>query len=383
MKKILILYAKYGGGHSSAANAIKNYIDNHYKDIETNIVDCIEYINKTINKISTSAYKKITTTTPRLWKKVYYNSEKGTLSKISNGTNKFMARKLYHLVAEYSPDIIISTHMFSSQMISYLKKKNKINCILATILTDFAPHDQWLVGSTYGDYFFVSHEKMRDDLVNKFGIAKNKVYATGIPLSEKFLQNFDKQEIIKSFGLVPDKKIILFFGGGEFGLGKDPTISILTALTKHLDNYQIIAISGKNKKMNEAFMEVSSQLGNPPELKIFDYISNVPEAMSISSLVVTKPGGLTSSESLASSLPILIINPIPGQEEENAEFLEQSGAAIWIKPFDNADLVINNLLNSPDILEKMGENAKKISHIFATRDICDIILNNRTTVGSL
>lgn len=377
MRKILILYAKYGGGHSSAANAIKNYIDNHFDDTETNIVDCMEYINKAINKISTSTYKRITSSTPRLWKTVYYHSEKGLLSKISNGTNKFMARKLFHLVEEYKPDIIISTHMFSTQMISYLKKKNKVHSKLATVLTDFAPHDQWLVGCKYGDFFFVSNDKMRDTLINDFGIHKSKVFSTGIPLSEKFQEKFNKEAVYNSFGLTPEKKVILFFGGGEFGLGKDRTVSILTSLTKHIDEYQIIAVSGKNKKMYDAFTEVANELGNPNELKIFDFITNVPEAMSISSLVVTKPGGLTSSESLASSLPMLIINPIPGQEEENAEFIEQAGAGLWIRPTDDVDLVINNLLKSPDMLQRMKEQAEKISHINSTRDICETILNTK------
>ena len=377
MKKILILYAKYGGGHSSAANAIKNYIDNHFEDTETNIVDCMEYINRALNKISTSTYKRITSTTPRLWKKVYKNSEKGILSKISNGSNKFMARKLYHLVEEYSPDIIISTHMFSTQMISYLKKKNRIKSTLATILTDFAPHDQWLVGCKYGDFFFVSNDKMRETLINKYGISKHKVFATGIPLSEKFKESFDTQKIYDEFCLNPDKKTILFFGGGEFGLGKSRTVAILRALAKHIDEYQIIAISGKNRKMHDAFVELYEELGNPKELKIFEYITNVPEAMSISSLVVTKPGGLTSSESLASQLPMLIINPIPGQEEENAEFIEQAGAALWLRPNDDVDIVINNLLKSPDALERMKNNASKIAHIDATKDICEILLNNK------
>ena len=376
MKKILILYAKYGGGHCSAATAIKNYIENHFENTETNMVDCIDYINRTVNKISTNAYKRITTSTPKLWKKVYYNSEKGTLSKISNESNKVMSRKLFHLVEEYKPDIIISTHMFSTQMISYLKKKGRINCKLATILTDFAPHDQWLVGNDYGDYFFVAHEKMKEMLINDFGISSSKVYVTGIPLSEKFSSNFDKEKIYESFKLSQDKEVILFFGGGEFGLGKERTVRVLKALTTHLDKYQIIAISGKNKKMNEAFLNVAESLGNPEGLKIYTYISNVPEAMCISSLVVTKPGGLTSSESLASALPMLIINPIPGQEEENAEFLEQAGIAIWIREKDDINLVINNLLNSPDLLEQMHENTKKIARINSTRDICNIILND-------
>ena len=373
MKKILILYAKYGGGHYSAATAIKNYINNHYENVETNIVDCMEYINRAINKISTDAYKRITTNTPRLWKTVYYKSEKGTLSRISSNTNKFMARKLYYLIKDYSPDLIISTHMFSTQMVSYLKRKNKITCELATVLTDFAPHEQWLVGHQYGNYFFVSNDSMKNALINDFEVDESKVYTTGIPLSEKFSVNFDKKKIYESFGLDNTKKTILFFGGGEYGIGKDYTVSILKSLAKHIDTYQIIAVSGKNKKMNEAFNNVASQLGSPKEIKIFDYITNVPEAMRISNLVVTKPGGLTSSESLASSLPMLIINPIPGQEEENAEFLEKSGVAIWLRPNDDMDLLIGNLLLSPKKLQEMSECTKAIAHINSTEKICNIL----------
>lgn len=376
MKKILILYAKYGGGHSSAANAIKNYIDNHYRDAETNIVDCIEYINKAINKISVDTYKKITSTTPRLWKTVYYHSEKGLLSQISRGSNIFMAKKLYHLIKDYSPDLIISTHMFATQMVSYMKRKGKINCTLATVLTDFAPHEQWLIGRDYGDYFFVAHEKMRECLINDFGIDKSKVFATGIPLSEKFQQNFDKAAIYQQFGLKPELRTILFFAGGEFGLGKEKTISVFNSLIKHLDTYQIIAISGKNPKMFEHFRDISQSLGNPSGLKIFDYITNVPEAMCISDLVVTKPGGLTSSESLASSLPMIIINPIPGQEEENAEFIEQAGAGIWIRPTDDVELIISNILKSEKTIEEMREKAHKIAHLNATHDICEVLLND-------
>ncbi len=374
MKKILILYAKYGGGHFSAAKSVYEYICENYTNVEVNMVDCIEYINKFFNKISTDVYKKITKNAPKLWKEVYYHSEKGALSKISNSSNKIMARKLNNLINEYSPDIVISTHMFATQMISYLKKKGKTNCILATILTDFAPHEQWLVGKDYGNFFFVSNDEMRNSLINNFGINGEIVFTTGIPLSNKFEHEFNTDEIYKSFGLSPNKKTILFFGGGEFGIGKNYTISILKALCNHLDEFQIIAVSGKNEKMNLAFNQLAEDIGNPANLKIYDYITNVPEAMKISSLVVTKPGGLTSSESLASELPMLIINPIPGQEEENAEFLEKSGVALWIRANDNIETVVNNLLNSPLELNKMKENAKKIAKIHSTRAICEIIL---------
>ena len=376
MKKILILYAAYGGGHFSAAKSLKEYIDNNSNDVETNIVDCVKYINKALDKITTGAYKQMAKKAPWAWKKVYYQSEKGALSKISNSSNRLMAKKLIHLFEEEKPDLVISTHPFGTQMTGYLKRKHKYNCKLATILTDFAPHDQWLVESEYGDYFFVSHDGMKKSLIQDFKIDSSKIFVTGIPLSNRFLQDFNNEEIYNSFDLKPNKKTILFFGGGEFGLGKNRTVEILKALTNHLDQYQIVAISGKNPKMNTAFKELASELSDSSSLKIYDFINNVPEIMHISNLVVTKPGGLTVTESLASELPILIINPIPGQEEENAEFLEQSGAAIWLRPNDSPELVVENLLNSEDKLSDMKEKASNLAHIHSTQNICNILLQN-------
>lgn len=376
MKKILIFYAAYGGGHLSAAKSLKEYIDNNYSDTETNMVDCIKYINTALDKITTGAYKQMAKKAPWAWKQVYYHSEKGALSKISCTTNKIIARKLFHLFEEYNPDLVISTHPFATQMTSYLKRKGKVNCKLATILTDFAPHDQWLIGSNYGDYFFVAHDGMKEALINDFNIDKSKVFATGIPLSSKFGTNFNKDEIYKSFGLTPKKKTILFFGGGAFGLGKSKTLEILQSLIKYINEYQIVAISGKNPKMNAAFKELASTIPDNSSLKIYEFIDNVPEIMHISSLVITKPGGLTISESLASSLPILIINPIPGQEEENAEFLEQAGVAVWLKKEDSTEVIIKSLLNSEDVLSTMKEKTYTLAHIDSTQNICKILLNN-------
>jgi processive 1,2-diacylglycerol beta-glucosyltransferase len=152
MKKILIFYASYGGGHLSAANSIKQCIEENYKEYETKLVDCMLYVNKPINKITTAAYKEMAKKFPWAWGEFYYHSEKGPLAKISSASNKVLAKKLLNLLDEYEPNIIISTHPFASQMISYLKKKNLVSCKLATIMTDFAPHEQWLVGKEYGDF---------------------------------------------------------------------------------------------------------------------------------------------------------------------------------------------------------------------------------------
>ena len=123
MKKILIFYASYGGGHLSAANSLKQYIDENFKDCETKLVDCMLYVNRPINKISTVAYKEMAKKFPWAWGEVYSHSQKGPLAHISNTSNKLMAKKLLNLLDEFKPDAVISTHPFGSQMVSYLKIK--------------------------------------------------------------------------------------------------------------------------------------------------------------------------------------------------------------------------------------------------------------------
>lgn len=374
MKRVLILYAKYGGGHLSAANSIQNFIEeNYYFDTQVKSVDCVEYASPVLSGLTIEAYKDMAKKAPWAWKKVYYNSENGALSHISTDIAKKMARKLHTLFKEFLPDIVISTHPFATQMTSYLKEYENVDCKLATVLTDFAPHAQWLVGKDYCDLFFVSNDDMKTELINDYDIPETKVFVTGIPLSDRFLDDFKEDECFDVLRLKKEKKVLLFFGGGEFGLGEKRTVKVLKSLANHLDEYQIVAISGRNKKMNNEFLKLYKKVKND-DLHIYKYTTNVPELMYISSLVVTKPGGLTSTESLASGLPMLIINPIPGQEEENARFLEKSGAAVWIKKDDDIDMIVDNLLKDTDKLEKMKENCLALSKRDSTKNICNIIL---------
>lgn len=372
--KILIFYASYGGGHLSAAKSIKQYLDENYIDADTKLVDCVEYINKGLNTITTFAYKEMAKKAPWAWGEIYDHSQKGAMSHISSGANKFMSLKLNKLFEEFNPDIVISTHPFATQMTACLKEKGKTNCILASVMTDFASHDQWLVGSKYIDHIFVSHEGMKKDIISK-GIPAKKVHATGIPLSNRFLEHFDRKEIKSSFDLDYNKKTILFFGGGEFGLGKEKTLKILKAFIDNIhDEYQIIAISGKNEKMQEKFEEL---VGNNPNVQVYGYTNEVPELMSISDLVVTKPGGLTITEALASGLPIVVINPIPGQEVENAEFLEKKGVAIWIRKTENPNDAVKDLLENPEQIKHMKIRSKLMAKKNSTKDICKIIMDSK------
>ena len=392
--KILIFYASYGGGHLNAAKSINDYIISNYPNYDVELIDCMKYVNKTIEKLTTAAYREMAKKAPWAWGKIYSDSQKGPLAHLSSRSNKIMAIKLLRLLREKQPDVIISTHPFGSQMCSYLKRKNKITAKIATIMTDFSPHDQWLVGHKFTDYFFVANDKMKNYLISK-GITENKISVTGIPISNRFLKTYNKKEILDTYNLSEDKFTVLFFGGGEFGLGKTKTAEIFESFVQESlkEKIQIIAIAGKNPKMKANFEEIVSKYSvnttnnnttNTTDItnnvKILEFTNQVPELMSISDLVVTKPGGLTTSESLASHLPMLIINPIPGQEEENAEFLEDKGIAIWIRKNDDSKLIIENLLADNQKLNLMKENTKLLARPHSTETICKMILGTEQKI---
>lgn len=380
MKKALIFYACYGGGHISAANSIKEYIDSNLKDIEAIPIDFMNYLSKTIDKLTITAYEEMAKKAPSLWGTVYMRSENGPLAKISTDSNKIMAIKLHTLIKKYNPDYIISAHPFSSQMCAYLKKKGKLsNTKLATIMTDFAPHDQWLIGSEYIDFFFVAHHEMKNELINK-GISAQKIFDTGIPLSSKFLLDYDKNKIFDFFNLSNDKFTILFFAGGRFGLSKKNTSQILEDIARYMDNVQVIAISGKNAQMYNSFNQIIKKYNREKDIKLLEFTDKVPELMHISDIVISKPGGLTTSESLACNLPIIVINPIPGQEEQNAEFLERNHLGYWIKKDDNPIGMIFKVITNKQIMDELKNNVKNFAKKNSTQNICNILFNSFETL---
>ena len=373
--KVLIFYASYGGGHLNAAKSIEDCIINNYKEVDVELIDCMKYVNKTVEKLTTAAYREMAKKAPWVWGRIYSDSQRGPLAHLSSRSNKIMAIKLLKLLREKQPDLIISTHPFSSQMCSYLKRKGKITAKIATVMTDFAPHDQWLVGSGFTDYYFVAHDRMKQYLISK-NIPESKIHVSGIPISNRFLKKYNKEEILSKYKLSQNKQTILFFGGGEFGLGKTRTAQIFESFVKVGNNIQIVAIAGRNPKMKTAFEEIVKNNNKSDMVRILEFTKEVPELMSISDLVVTKPGGLTTSESLASHLPMVVINPIPGQEEENAEFLESKKIAVWIKKSDDVNQIIKNLLSNSEKLKNMKENTYILAKPNSTKTICDILLNN-------
>ena len=377
MKKILITYASYGGGHISAAKNLKEYIEENYKDTQVILFDYMRYMNKVIDKISIKTYSEINTNIPWLWGKIYYHTQSPIFDRIFTLLNKVISYKINNIFKLEKPDIIISTHFFASHICSILKKKGKITSKVGTVITDYGedPYNEWISGHEYMDYIFVAHSGIKTTLVDK-GIDEKKIFVSGIPVSSRFFKNYDKHEIIKNLNFSENKKNILFFGGGEMGLGKSKTTEVFETLIKEHQELQIIVIAGKNENLKESFEKIVNKYNSNKSVKILGFSNMIPELMKISDIVITKPGGLTTTECLVSALPIIVINPIPGQETENAEFIEKTGCGIWIKKNDNVSELLNSVLNDENKIFNMKVNTSLISKPNSTKDICNIILNN-------
>lgn len=373
---ILLFYASYGSGHLSAATAIEQYIRENYPDAKTLKIDCVEYINKSINKISTSAYKSIILKTPMLWGQVYKLLKNDTILDITQFSNRFMAKKIFTLFEDFEPDLVISCHPLGGQITSFLKSHKKTNCKLATVMTDFASHKQWLIGKDYTDYFFVSNIEMKTSLISE-GIYPNKIYVSGIPISPNFYKNYNKENIYKSLNIEKNKKNIIFFGGGSLGLSSSSKIqAILTSLLQATDeSYQIIIISGKNQKLYNDFQKTINNTYHKSQIKLIDFTTELPELLPITSFVITKPGGLTITECISTNVPIILINPIPGQEKENAQYIADNKMGIWIKATKPTSEYFQEIFNDTKLIEEIKENQKKYSHINSTKNICDILIN--------
>lgn len=368
----MILYASVGGGHFRAADGIRSYIEENYKNkYEIVMVDALNYTNKVVDKIVISSYVNMARYSPKLWSKIYQMGEEHySVSNFSNAVQKLLSQKLFNLFKEKQPDIVVSTHPFITEMVAALKKRRKTNTKLAVILTDYASHRFWEMKSEYVNLYFVANEEMKYSLIHN-GIAARKIHVTGIPVRPDFLKKHNKAAILKEFDLTDDKPIFLVFGGGAYGMS-DASLLFKSILDIKQD-IQIVAISGKSEKTMESFKRLA--LESDKKVVILGFTNKVPELMSIADYVISKPGGLTTTEILVSNVPFIIFNPVPGQEEENANFLTNNGAAVRLWDFNRATPFLEQLLSDSFRIEHMKIMQKHIAKPNSTKEIVETILD--------
>ena len=359
---ILILSASTGGGHMRASKAIEGYMTQQNKNINVKIVDRLLYISPILNKTVTGGYVYLATKTPKLYGKLYDLTNKDhKLANFVTRLNNIFANKLLPLIDEFRPDIIITTHPFPTEMVSRLKSKKEINIPLICIMTDYAPHKAWINDKV--DAYIVANDDMVTKMVTE-GVDSRCIYPYGIPVDEVFFEEKEKQLVIEELGLDKSLPTILMMAG-SFGVS-----NVFDVYENIIDidlDFQIILVTGKNQKLYNHFEEVIGS--SPKKTKLIYFTEEINKFMQASDIIITKPGGLTVTEALACNIPMAVFDAIPGQEEENAEFLLKHNMAVRISDGNSCREAIIELLKDGEKLEDMKEACKSFDKNDSTKNI--------------
>lgn len=384
-----------------ASAALKSYILEKNKEATVEMVDTLEYISPLLNKTITEGYVYLATKTPKMYGSLYKSANKDNpINSLVGAFNHLFCKALLPLLEEFHPDVIICTHPFVTEMVSNLKEDGLVKTPLMCIMTDYAPHKTWI--NKRVDSYVVSNEGMVDVMV-EMGAKRELIHPYGIPIDNAFFTKKDRNAILKEMGLNPEIPTILIMAGS---FGVTDILKIYNNIVKIDVDFQIIVITGKNQKLYDAFSRVLSKSNeirpeklakikskaralldeeeenphirvrvNPKKTtKLLYFTNEVDKYMQISDLIITKPGGLTVSEALACNLPMAIFNAIPGQEEENADFLIDNNMAVRIEKGATCAETIRSLLSNRERLEQMKQSCQTFDKSQSSENIYQEIL---------
>ncbi len=363
--KILLLSVTAGQGHHQTAKAVAEYFRKNGHEAVT--LDCYEYLSPLVKDAISSGYLVSTKYTPKLWGKFYglleQKDERGLLVK---GVNQLMSKAIAKYIDECAPDVVICTHVLACMLLTFVKKQRP-DLLTVGILTDFRLHPYFEI--TDLDYYIVPNEYIKFSVCEK-GLPEEKILPFGIPIMDKFMLKKEKSEARKMLGFEEENTILIM--GGSMGFGN------MVKTLENVDNlnlpFQMIVVCGNNTKLYNKITKKQFRHKIYP----FGYVSNVDELMDASDCIITKPGGLTSSEALAKDLPMILSKPIPGQEDRNTEFLLNFGCAMKISKTLTAQELVYQFFQDSRRKKAMLENISLIKKPSAVKDLYDFIIKEKT-----
>lgn len=349
-EKLLILSGSLGDGHMQAAKAIWEASALYRPGVEVKVVDFMEWIHPRMHAVERYCFlqwmKHFPSSYGYLYQKTRTDSRLTFFLKHLSVTTQ---QRLLRLLHEEQPTMVVSTFPPASAAISLLKEIGKMDLPTTTVITDHSDHSYWIQPSM--DLYLVGSEFLRAALRRK-GIADHKIAVTGIPVRLSYSQKDSRERLREKLGLAPDTFVALVMGGGSGIFDK--------SFIKHLQSgifpphLQFIIVCGRNVKLLHRLHEV---LGDRDNVMLTGFLEEIHEWMAAADVLITKPGGLTTSEAMALQLPMLLLEPQLGQEQDNADYLIQAGLAYPCR-VDNLEDQLQWFVQQPSLLEQMRAKAK-------------------------
>ncbi|MFB2893901.1 glycosyltransferase [Aerosakkonemataceae cyanobacterium BLCC-F50] len=371
--RVMILYASLGMGHISAANALTQAFS-RFPGIEVLSEDALAYASLVYRNAVIQAYKNSSEKVPQLYKALYEGSDISDLER-SLDSNLAWAklelpffRRLGRLIRETAPDAIVCVQQIPSRLLQLLEPEDQVSKPQYVVVTDLIAHSTWL---NYGvDGYFLPND-LSANILKQRGVNSSLIHVTGIPVKLEISEPKSKSEMRSRHHLPQDLSVVTLFGGG---LNSRRVYAIVSSLLETLSSAMIVVVAGRN----EDLLDTLTDLTDSPHVRLrkLSTIDYVDDLIVASDLIITKAGGLITSEILARGTPTIIVDPIPGQEEQNADVITAAGAGVQLRLLEMVAPAVKYLLNHPERLTQMRQSALELGKPRAALNIAEHILSD-------
>jgi len=372
MKNILIISASAGAGHTMAARAVEQSLASapqSQQKYRVTHIDLLKFSTLLYKAVYHDLYLYMAQNQPLMWGYIFTTSDNlkrqnrpDFLLRLLDTLN---TRKFTSFIREQEWDLIISTHFLASQLVCDLKRKGKIEAPLLTVTTDYGLHSYWILPEC--EHYSVADQNSRQHLMAS-GVPSGRINVLGIPVNPEFAKKKSSSVIRERLVLAPRLPAVLMLSGG-FGVG--PIEKMVASLAAVRSNFQLVVIAGKNRKLLSRLRQMREQL--PFKMITVGFTEQMDEYMRACDILISKPGGLTTAEAMACGLPMIIVNPIPGQEDMNSDMLLEHGAGI--KAMHQLDIPhrLDEVLSSPQKLALMRKNALALGRPRAAQEVARLV----------
>ncbi len=369
--KVLILHASAGGGHRRAAEALEQAAQTC--GLETVVRDILDFTPPLYRRTYAKGYLALVRSAPELWGYLYAKSDRTAQAPaeriLRTAFNQLNTLSFLRFFNRTAPDAVICTHFLPLELVGALPPRARRGVPLFGVVTDFAAHSLWYCRGV--DAYYVATEEARRQLARK-GQPLDRVVCTGIPVLPEFAPAADPRAARARLGLPADLPLVLVLNGG---LGVGPAPGLLRACADHPLPGQLVVVAGRNPRFEARLRAAAGPVQTP--VRVEGFVDNMHEWMQAADLVVSKPGGLTMAEVLATGRPALLMDPIPGQEQRNTEYLLEAGCAVRAFDPDEAAWKIGRLLGDPARLAELASNARRLGRPRAAADIIEDVRSRR------
>lgn len=368
---ILVLSASVGAGHMRAAQAVELALRQLAPDAQVRNIDLLTLTNAAFRRVYGKAYLDLVNLAPHVLGYFYDHMDKARdpdskRDRLRLALEKINLTKFCDMMEAGGWDVVVNTHFLPAEIIASLRRDGKLSVPQITVTTDFETHRLW-VNQPCERYTTATAEGAA--YLHYFGVPAESIVVTGIPIHPVFSRAKDRAECLERQGLVGDRPVILQLAGG-FGVG--PVEKLFRGLLRIETPAEIVVVAGKNEQVKNDLARIAA----PPRhrVKVMGFTDQIDELMCVADVVVSKPGGLTTSEVLARGAAMAIVNPIPGQESRNSDYLLENSAAIKINNVATLPMKLTQLINDPARLKGLKENATRIAHPRAAFDVAKLAL---------